>query len=219
MIQVTTNEPDTQHYKLTLGLPMDFAGDYDIPCIDGITFDDLDSIDMIGFNYATNPKADTSKYIHFYLGDYKIERFWRDPDKYINVLKRFKGIVLPDFSMYTNMPRAMQIWNHYRNMWLGAYAQLNGIKVIPSLTWSDEHSFEYCFDGMPKHSCLCVLTVGCVKNPDVRKRFYEGFCEAVGVLEPFQIIVYGRELPGMWGSFKVPYTVIMDDMQKRIKGE
>ncbi len=34
-----------------------------------------------------------------------------------------------DFSMYTEMPVALQLYNCFRNRWTGAYLQQNGITV------------------------------------------------------------------------------------------
>lgn len=214
---MTTNEPDFLHFKKTLGLPFEFCGEYDIPCLRGIRIKDLDSIDMIGFNYATQKNIDKSLYIHFFLGDYKIEKFWKLPDRYLSILSKYRGIILPDFSLYTTMPKALQIYNYYRNMWLGAYAQYNGVKVIPSVTWSDESSFDWCFDGMPKRSCICVSTVGCYKNPAVRRKFMTGFENMVSRLEPYQLIVYGKPIPEMLSVYDGPVKVIKSDMKKRIQ--
>ena len=49
-----------------------------------------------------------------------------------------------------NSPFAMQIYNQYRKHWLAAYWQLNGITVYPTISWSDENSYEWCFDGEPR---------------------------------------------------------------------
>lgn len=216
---MTTNEPDFLHYKRTLALdpPMEFTGEYGFPKLRGICIKHLDSIDMIGFNYATQKGVDPNFYIHFYLGDYKIEKLWKLPDRYLKVLSRYRGIILPDFSLYTNMPKALQIYNQYRNLWLGAYAQRKGIKVIPSVTWSTEESFNWCFDGLPKKSCICVSTVGCYRNPDSRKVFLLGFKKMVQRLKPHQLIIYGKEIPGMRDIYAGPIHNVKSDMKKRIE--
>lgn len=215
---MTTNEPDFLHYKKTIALypEMKFRGEYDIPKLKGIHIRDLNSIDMIGFNYATQNNIDKDLYIHFYLGDYKIEKLWKLPDRYLGVISKYRGMILPDFSLYVNMPKALQIYNLYRNMWLGAYAQRLGIKVIPSVTWSDESSFEWCFDGMPKNSCICVSTVGCYKNPDARRGFIKGFEVMVERLYPYQLIVYGKMIPEIKSVYSGPIKTVQSDMKKRI---
>ncbi len=44
-------------------------------------------------------------------------------------MKKYDGVLSPDFSMYTNYPEAFQIWQVYRNRWCAAYWQSKGIKV------------------------------------------------------------------------------------------
>ena len=53
-------------------------------------------------------------WVMFYEHDVNFERLWRNPKKYLNKLKKFRGIISPDFSLYRNMPLCMQMWNTYR---------------------------------------------------------------------------------------------------------
>ena len=64
-----------------------------------------------------------------YEDDYRFERIWRNPRQYLNVLKRYNGVILPDFSLYRDMPLVMQLWNIYRSRAIGFWLQLNGIKA------------------------------------------------------------------------------------------
>ena len=47
---------------------------------------------------------------HFFLDDYRFERCWKSPDLQIEELQKYHGVLSPDFSLYTNYPGAMQIW-------------------------------------------------------------------------------------------------------------
>lgn len=125
-----------------------------------------------------------------------------NPNKNADLLKQFKFILSPDFSQYTDMPKAMKVWQHYRKMWLSSYWQKNGLKVIPTACWSDEESFEYCFDGMPKNACIATSSVGCCrldnaaeKSPTIAAQaslFRKGTEQMIERLTPTQIIWYGR---------------------------
>ena len=125
------------------------TGPFDFPMIDPVEVD-VEDTEVIGFNYAIGCKHPEDKICHFYLDDYQFERVWNDPDRYVPILKRFKAVLAPDFSLYTDFPRAVQIFNHYRKMWCAAYWQERGINVIPTICWSTPDSFEWCFDGIPK---------------------------------------------------------------------
>ena len=69
--------------------------------------------DLIGFNYAKSSENKACG-IHFYVDDYQFERVWNDPEKYVDILREYQCILSPDFSLYMDIPKAVQIWNHYR---------------------------------------------------------------------------------------------------------
>ena len=172
----------------------DGDGDYEVPCLNPVDFD-VEGVPLIGFNYAMTEKHPEDKICHFYLDDYQFERVWRNPDAYLNVLSRFKAVLSPDFSMYSDFPRAVSIFNHYRKQWCGAYWQENGINVIPTVGWTRPDSYEYCFDGMPKHSLVCISTVGMFFNKEHREKFMDGYYKALDVLQPSKILFYGKVYP------------------------
>lgn len=172
------------------------VGQFDFPKIKPVSVD-VTNTEVIGFNYAIGCKHPEDKICHFYLDDYQFERVWNDPERYVPILKRFKAVLSPDFSMYTDFPRAVQIFNNYRNMWCGAYWQENGITVIPTIGWVDESSFEWCFDGMPRHSLVCISTVGGFGNhPTSNKDLWlAGYEKCLEVLEPSEILLFGKHFP------------------------
>ena len=130
--------------------------------------------------------------MHFFLDDYQFTRVWTEPDRYIPMLQRFKYVLTPDFSLYTDFPKPLQIYNHYRKHWIGAYWQMHGINVIPTICWSDQKSFEWCFDGEPTQSVVAVSSVGTQNNKEKKRCFLDGYHEMVERLQPTQIIFYGR---------------------------
>ena len=108
------------------------------------------------------------------------------------MLMQYEYVMSPDYSMFTDFPKALQIYNHYRKHWIGAYMQMYGIKVIPTICWSTPESYEWCFDGEPVDGCVAVSSVGCMKNKKSKELFINGYHEMVKRLEPTQIIFYGN---------------------------
>ncbi len=153
---------------------------------------------------------DPENYIaHFYYDDYKFISAWREPDKYIERLKRFKAVVSPDFSLYTDFPRALQILSCYRRQWCGAFWQAQGLDVIPDVVWGDKESFDYCFDGIPKGGTVAVSSVGVKNDEDWNNKegdmFRAGFEEMKKRLEPTTILWYGAMIDGCEGNIiRVP---------------
>ncbi len=138
----------------------------------------------------------------FYEHDVKCERLWNNPKKYLNKLKKFKGIISPDFSLYRNMPLVMQQWNTYRNRALALWLQNNGIEVIPNVRFNDERTYEFCFDGIEKNKTVSVGTYGCIKTKADRQHFKEGLAQLVTTLAPRNIIVYGSAPDTIFKPYK-----------------
>lgn len=154
------------------------------PIIEPITKEETEGIEKtVPFHLAATCK-DWNRWVHFHIQDFKFERIWNEPDKYIPMLQRYRGIVSPDFSMYTDMPAPLQQYNHYRNNWVARYCQTNGIKVIPSISFSDENSYAYCFDGLPENAVLWINAVGPLRDPEARPLFWKGLDAAIERLHP-----------------------------------
>lgn len=166
--------------------------------------DDFTDLRLIGFDKT---RLENNNYldriVHFFLYDYKFERVWKNPDTDLEKLKRYKAILTPDFSMYTEMAPVMQLYNTFRNRWCGAYYASKGIRVIPSVSWGNENTFEFCFDGIEKGSTVAVSTYmvsGHGNHKDQKEFFLKGYNEMISRFEPETIICYNKPFPEMQGN-------------------
>lgn len=107
------------------------------------------------------------------------------------MLLQFQYVMSPDFSTYTDFPKAIQIYNHYRKHWVGAYLQEYCVNVIPTISWGTPDSFEWCFDGEPKNGTVAVSSVGCMNSKEKKRLFLQGYDEMINRLHPESIIFYG----------------------------
>ena len=143
--------------------------------------------------------------------DYKFERVWKNPDADIEKLKRYRAVLTPDFSMYTDMAPVMQLYNTFRNRWCGAYFASKGMRVIPTVSWGNENTFEFCFDGIEKGSTVAVSTymVSAHNNHSDQKAFFmKGYNELLRRIEPEKIVCYNEPFPEMQGDIVfVDYTL------------
>lgn len=149
--------------------------------------------DLIGFNYAKSNK-EKNVGVHFYVDDYQFERVWNYPEKYLEVLWEYDCILSPDFSLYMDMPMPMKIWNIYRSRQIGAYYQSQGIKVIPTISWAERATFDFCFQGIPKGSIVSISTIGVKRDKDALSIWKDGMDEMIQRIEPSDILIYGGEL-------------------------
>ena len=131
------------------------------------------------------------KGIHFFIHDYHFERLWNNKEKYAGMLKQFNAVLSPDFSPYIDWPFMVQIWNHYRKHLLGAWMQSIGCRVYPTVTWTDESSYRWCFDGEPYRATVAISSVGMMKRKEDKLLFMRGYDKMMEVLKPETILFYG----------------------------
>ena len=156
----------------------------------------------IGFNYAMSYKEPENAGVHFFLDDYQFERLWNKPDKYVPILQRFRYLCAPDFSTYSDMPKVLQIYNHYRKHWLAAYWHKLGMTVIPTISWSTPDSFDWCFDGEPEGGVVAIGTAGTQRSKASRTAFLEGYNVMIERLHPCEILLFGKVPDGIQGNVR-----------------
>lgn len=157
--------------------------------------------ELISFSKAVKSTY-YNAWIHFYEDDAKFERLWNKPNKYLPILKKFNGVITPDFSVYRDMPLVMQQWNIYRSRAIGHWLQENGVPVIPNIRFGDERTFETSCAGIQKHGTIAVGSHGCIKLLSDRKYFIDGLYYIVNKLEPRVLVVYGATPDKIFLSYK-----------------
>lgn len=156
---------------------------------------------LIPFSKAIR-SSDFNAWIHFYEDDVAFERIWNGPLRYLPILKRFAGVITPDFSLYRDMPLVMQYWNVYRSRAIGHWLQANGIPVIVNVRFADERTYDLSCTGVPQNSTIAVGSHGCIKVKEERDFFQQGLAYIVEELKPQRIIVYGTAPISIFGRYQ-----------------
>ena len=142
--------------------------------------DDFDDLLLIGFDKThLEDQNYLDRMVHFFLYDYRFERVWKSPDSDIEKLSRYRAVLSPDFSMYLEMAPVVQLYNVFRNRWCGAYWASKGIRVIPTVNWGNESTFDFCFEGIEKGSVVAVSTYMASEHDnrgDQKEWFMAGCC-------------------------------------------
>ncbi len=83
----------------------------------------LENIKLIGYDRISENEKEKnkSKIVHFFLDDYKFNVIWNDPEPRIEKLKQYKAVLSPNFSIYTEMPLSLKVYNTFKSRWCGAY--------------------------------------------------------------------------------------------------
>ena len=190
-------------------LDCEYVGEWDIPIAKGCDIDftkwqkETGGV-CIGFNYVKSYESkgmDTKDVgVHFFLDDYQFERLWRKPSEYVDMLSKYKFVLSPDFSLFVDHPKAVQLFSHYKKQWLSAFWESLGLTVVPTICWSDSKSFSWCFDGVPKGTVVAVSTKGVMKHDEDKERFLAGYNKMLKVIEPKQILLFGKPIGGLDGD-------------------
>lgn len=149
--------------------------------------------------YPKTAKDNSDAFCHFFIDDYRFEKVWREPERYVPVLKKYAGAIMPNFSTYHIMPLPMQWWNMYRNRALMAYWQSEGIDVIPSLQIGDPRTYDYALDGLPVGGTYAVANNGLMKDKYNKEYFVESLAVALKAVMPDLLLIYGS------AKFDLPY--------------
>lgn len=102
----------------------DYADDFGIPIIPKphFTQEELHQLRLFRFDQVKRDQGvHRNRMVHFFLYDYNFEKIWKDPAPFVELLRPYRGVLTPDFSIYTEMPPAIQLYNTFRNRWCGAY--------------------------------------------------------------------------------------------------
>ena len=176
----------------------DAFGKWNIPFIRKTELD-LVGLGLISYTDIKTNDTQENKLmgVHFYIDDYRMEGLYYNPTKSIHRLSQYKFLISPDYSLYSDMPKAIQLFNVFKSRWCGAYWQKLGLKVIPNIGWGDVATYDFCFDGIEKGSIVAVGTIGCRRS---KSAFMRGYNEMLKRIEPSAIICFGKPFDEMQGN-------------------
>ena len=150
------------------------------------------------------PRDPSVRYgVHFYIDDYRFSAVLKDIQRVISILRDYSAVLTPDYSLYRDMDLTVQRINILRSRMVGYLMQEAGLTVIPTVSWSDERSYEFCFDGLPENSVLSVSSVGVLRDKEARQLFIKGYHAMIERLKPACVMFYGS-LPEELKGINVP---------------
>lgn len=192
---------------------LDFYEDYPILNCKSLEFDFI-----INSNDVKNLRP--GGLISTFLDDYHLERFWNNPIYYAN---RFANsgcaIMSPDYSLLIGMPKPMQIWNTYRNRFIGHIFAKHGCNVVPTITWSDSSSFSFCFSGVAQGSIVAVSNIGALTE-EHDAFFSAGYNAMIEAINPSRVIFMANKKFGQrYASERVIFVSSFFNRRKKIWAE
>ncbi len=176
-------------------------GQWDIPVVTNQDID-LSNVELIGYSdtRANDNATNKRKGVHFFIDDYRFESIYKNPKKSLEKLSQYAFLLTPDYSTYCDMNQWRQLESVAHSRWCGAYWQNQGLKVIPTISWSTPNSYRYCYDGIEQNGIVAIGMIGCKRN---RYNFMRGYNEMLSRLNPKAIICFGKPFQDMKGNLIV----------------
>lgn len=157
---------------------------------------------------ANDSMENRRKGVHFFVDDYRFQGIYTNPGRSFMRYSQYAFLLTPDYSTYCDMDLWRQLESVAKNRWVGAYWQSKGLTVIPTISWGDARSFEFCFEGVEQGSMVAVGMIGCKK---AKTAFLRGYSAMLERIEPCCIICFGIPFAEMDGN------IIPVDYQKSRK--
>ncbi|MBP5724870.1 MAG: DUF4417 domain-containing protein [Bacteroidales bacterium] len=132
--------------------------------------------------------------LHFYQYDYTFDSVWHRLEFYTPKIAKFRYVIAPDFSLYVDTSKQLNYQSLYRNRFVTAYWQQCGVKVIPSASWGNADSFEYCFEGLPQNSVIAIGSVAVKSCEDSIMLWRYGVSQVIQQLNPTALLIYGSRI-------------------------
>ena len=186
------------------------VGPYDIP---EIKPEKYVPVKYVRFIESQKIKNTSGLGVHFFIDDYYFDKIWNQFNRYIGMLSKFDAVLTPDWSVYTDWPVVVNMWNHYKKHYVGAYLQSMGVRVYPTIEWSNKESHKWCFDGEPVGGCVAIGSIGTQKDVEARKLFVYGYEAMIERLNPETVMFWGR-VPD---EFRHDSRIIRMDIENRFR--
>lgn len=138
----------------------------------------------------------------FFTYDTKFDGWWPEPAYYTakTINNGVKVAIVPDYSFYSDWPRAHHIQSAYNGQWMGRFFQEAGMQVIPRLQFDDIESFKFNLLGIPKGTPTLACSVQNVERHQDKDE--QGFSKnmhhnadmithGLAELKPKEVLFYG----------------------------
>lgn len=86
---------------------LSFTGEYNMPVIKRQEIEL--KTQTVSFNNRTQKECVA---LHFFVDDYQFERIWNNPERYVEMFKKYEYICSPDYSLFLDFPKAIQIYKY-----------------------------------------------------------------------------------------------------------
>ena len=137
-----------------------YVGKYDFPMLRQNNPDLSDIVCWKPFNYLLGLKNPEVVGIHCFVDDYQFVRLRKNTSKYEEKIAKLPCFICTDFSIFRDANTDINVEQVRKNRTMAYVMQKINHNTIPTAGFGGEDTWEWCFDGIPKHSTVAVTTNG-----------------------------------------------------------
>lgn len=187
--------PSTNHWQIP-DLREDMLYDGDAPTTTWPAEDDEGHPQFYIWGSGGIDQRVSGKILCFYTDDYRFENIWNECVATIEQVVPLKPLaaVAPDFSLWSDTPLIVQVWQVYRARWISRFWQEAGVRIIPSLaTSTNPHCYDFAFLGFPKRPSLMAMQMraGGVKTKQHHEANVRDVATLIERVNPMRLVIYG----------------------------
>lgn len=184
-----TRQRKWSYQNINISAGLNLVGKYELPEVKAYTGE----IPVDLTPYSMKDTGNKNGAVHFYIDDYRFTGMymWGHISQFTEKVAPYRMVIAPDFSVYLDQSRALNIFQLYQNRVVAAYWQSVGLQVIPSVSWGNAESFEYCFEALPQNSVLSIGGLGNAHHASMLKLWEYGVNLTIERLHPTALIIYG----------------------------
>lgn len=172
---------------------VEVIGPYQIPVLQRCLIRKTPAL-MTAFTRPARQEVRVESLVHGYVSDQKLARLAQNPTRYINQFSEYMATIAPDFSLLAGMALHERILSIWLSRAVAAHFQSRGLRVIPTLRWSDFDDLELTLTGLPTDSTIAFSSQGIARDNGLMDIVRRGLPDVLEELKPSRFIAYG-DLP------------------------
>ncbi len=207
-------------FRIFLLEDAEYSKKHELPLVRAVAAENAHPNGLVPFSIAmSRGNVDYDCFVHFYEDDFRFERVWNNPKRYLPELSKYAGVIMPDFSTSIDFPRPLKLWSAYKNQALAFWFQKNGLTVIPNAR--HEPQCDFLVEALPRKSVIAISGRACTMRVVERRCFMRDVKETVDRLEPIAIVYYGSDRFGVMDyprSLGIPVWIYPGNARGDLKG-
>jgi len=156
----------------------------------------LDGADWEKLSWSRFGSGGVSSARHCFVDDWRLEHLWRRHGQGLAKAICIGIMTAPDFTIETDFPIELAIYQVYRANLLAHYWMLNGVITVPVLQWGNPSTFHLSRNYIGPGSVVAVRGPG--KGKKELANWISGAEYMQAFLSPSLVLHFGRKVPNVW---------------------